>query len=254
MSRYVTASAHVAAADLGPATVIVNYRSGNVETLIGPAARWWAELAATGDTAAPAALDASSARALAAQLTGAGLIMPAPSPRPFPAPVPGPPWEPSWGTREIPAGYEPPPPVPRPETARAALALAAVLAVLAAGPRRTRMARLTRLLDAATRHAARPAAPERARQAVHAVRSAGLMMPGRVACIEESAAAALALAAAGQRVTWCHGAAADPVRLHAWIETDSRQPVAEPPSTTRCAVLRTIPARHDGGENHQRPR
>ncbi|MET7996799.1 lasso peptide biosynthesis B2 protein [Amycolatopsis sp. NPDC005232] len=51
-----------------------------------------------------------------------------------------------------------------------------------------------------------------------------------------------------QGVTWCHGAAADPVRLHAWLETDDREPVAEPPSTARFAVLRTIPVRDDGGE------
>ena len=87
-----------------------------------------------------------------------------------------------------------------------------------------------------------PAPAERIRLAVHAVRRAGLVAPGRVACLEESAAAVVLLAASRQGVTWRHGAAADPVRLHAWVETDHGHPVAEPPSTAaRFAVLRTIP-------------
>jgi hypothetical protein len=250
MNRYVTAPGHVTAVDLGPATVIVNYRTGSVETLIGPAARWWDELAATGDTDAPVALDADSASTLLGQLRAAGLIVPARQRRPWPAPVVGPPWEPSWGTHELAAGYADPPRVPPGLAVRSCLALAVVHVVLAFGTRRARMARLTGLLTwATTRYATRPADTERARKTVHAVRSAGLLMPGRVACIEESAAATLALAVSGQRVTWCHGAAADPLRLHAWVETDSREPVAEPPSTLRCAVLRTIPARDHGGEN-----
>lgn len=249
MNRYLTAPAHVSAADLGPATVIVNYRAGNVETLIGPAARWWAELAATGDPAAPAALDPASARTLAGQLQNAGLIVPTPDPRPWPAPAAGPPWEPSWGTREIAGGYAPPPAVPPGAAGRGILALAVVLTAMNTGPARERMSRLTGLLTAAARHATRPATREKADEAVNAVRSAGLLLPSRVACIEESAAAMLALAAAGQRVTWCHGAAADPVRLHAWIETDDGQPAAEPPSTRRYTVLRTIPARNHGDDN-----
>lgn len=62
----------------------------------------------------------------------------------------------------------------------------------------------------------------------------------RVACLEESVAAALALTLLGRRVRWCHGVITDPIRLHAWIEVEGR-PVAEPDSTQRCTALLTIP-------------
>jgi transglutaminase superfamily protein len=250
MKRYVTAPDHVAAADLGPATVLVNYRTGAVQTLIGPAARWWTDLAAAGDPGTPAALAATSANTLLAQLLAAGLIVPTSRPRPWAAPVSGPPWIPSWGTYELAAGHAQSLGVPPGVTLRAGAALAIVLAVLALGRARTRMSRLIRLLTWATRFTTCPATEEHARRAVHAVRQAGLLVPARVACLEESAATTLMLALSRQRVSWCHGAAADPIRLHAWIETDDRQPVAEPPSTLRCTVLRTIPARDHGGENH----
>ncbi|OXM43122.1 lasso peptide biosynthesis B2 protein [Amycolatopsis alba] len=247
--QYLTAAAHVRAVDVGPTTVIVNYRGGQAETLIGPAARWWAELATTGDTEKTAALDPASAQTLRGQLLAAGLLAPTARPQPWPAPTAGPAWKPSWGTHELAAGRPEPVSVPLTTTVIAGMALAIVLATLAAGPRRRRLARLTRLLNRATRRARHPATIEHARRAAHAVRRAGLLAPGRVACLEESAAVLVLLAASRQRVTWCHGAAADPVRLHAWVETDDRQPVAEPPSTARFAVLRTIPARDDGGES-----
>lgn len=248
--RYVTAPDHVSAADLGPATVIVNYRAGNVETLIGPAARWWAELSATGDPDAPTGLDTASIRTLLGRLHADGFLVPTRRPRPWPAPVAGPPWVPSWGTHELAAGRAELPRVPLGPAVRAGLALAAVLGVLTFGRTRARMARLTRLLTWATRWATRPATAEHARQLVHAVRRAGLLAPGRVACLEESAAVTLALAASRHRVTWCHGVAADPIRLHAWVETDNRQPVAEPPSTARFTALRTIPEHNHGGESN----
>ncbi|MGW4529166.1 lasso peptide biosynthesis B2 protein [Amycolatopsis sp. NPDC004378] len=247
--RYFTAPGHVRAVDVGPATVIVNYRDGQAETLIGPAARWWAELAVSGDPTTVSALDEVPARMLRGQLLEAGLLAPSERPEPWPAPTAGPEWVPSWGTHELAAGRTEPVSVPLVTTVFAGLALAVVLATLSAGPQHGRLARLTRLLNQVTRRTRRPASTERARRAVHAVRRAGLLAPGRVACLEESAAVLVLLGASRQRVTWCHGAAADPVRLHAWVETDDRQPVAEPPSTARFAVLRTIPAREDGGEN-----
>ncbi|ATY17055.1 hypothetical protein CU254_41460 (plasmid) [Amycolatopsis sp. AA4] len=246
--RYLTAPAHVRAVDVGPSTVIVNYRTGRAETLIGPAARWWAELAASGDPAATTALDEASARTLRGQLLDAGLLAPSPRPEPWSPPPNGPAWEASWGTQELAAGRPEPVPVPLAATVLAGTALALVLAVLAAGPRRGRVARLSRLLTVAARRTARPATVEDARRAVHAVRKAGLLAPGRVACLEESAAVLMLLAVSRRRVTWCHGAAADPVRLHAWVETDDRERIAEPPSTARFAVLRTIPARDNGGK------
>lgn len=247
--RFLTAPHHVRAVDVGPATVIVNYRTGNVETLIGAAARWWDELAVTGDVNTPRALGTSAAQTLTHQLSAAGLVVPTRLPKPWPLPAAGPSWVPSWGTDELVAGRPEPVAVPLGVTARASLALAAVFLVLGFGPSRSRMSRLTRVLTWATRHATSPATVEQARTAVHAVRRAGLIAPGRVACLEESAAVVMLLAASRQRVTWCHGAAADPVRLHAWVETDDRQRVAEPPSTGRYIALRTIPVRDDGGEN-----
>lgn len=237
--RHVTVAEHVSAVDLGPATVLVDYRTGQVQVLTGPPARWWAELAASGDTATPSALDASSARALLGQLHAAGLLASTPSPRPWSAPVSGRPITPSWGTQEVPAGRVPTPRVPFRVATVAAVALAVVLTVTYLGKARARMARLTRLLRWAARLTVGPAPAERAHQAVYAVRRAGLLAPGRVACLEESAAVVLMLATSRQRVTWCHGVAADPIRLHAWVETDG-QPVAEPESTQQYTPLRTI--------------
>lgn len=239
----ITVPAHVRAVDLGPATVIVNYRNGRTESLIGPAARWWQQATASSYADVPGVLDELAEQTLRGQLIGAGLIEPTATDRPqgFATPQ-GPPWVPSWGTQEMAAGRVEPVPVPLGAAVRAGLALAVVLGVLAAGRERTRMARLVRLLTAASAGAGEPAPAERIRQAVHAVRRAGLVIPGRVACLEESAAVVLMLAASRYRVTWCHGAAADPVRIHAWVEDDQGQPVAEPPSTAaRFAVLRTVP-------------
>ncbi|MGH3620629.1 MAG: lasso peptide biosynthesis B2 protein [Sciscionella sp.] len=69
-------------------------------------------------------------------------------------------------------------------------------------------------------------------------------------CLEESSAVVLTLAASHQRVTWCHGVAADPILLHTWGETDSR-PIAEPESTDRYTALRTI-LEPDKGDDHIR--
>ncbi len=116
------------------------------------------------------------------------------------------------------AGRTPIPPVPYRALPLAAVALVVVLAVAHVGPAQFRMARITRLLARATwRTLGRPASADQARQAVHAVRRVGLLAPGRVACLEESAAVTLMLALFRQRVTWCHGVAADPICLHAWV-------------------------------------
>ncbi|MFB8141820.1 lasso peptide biosynthesis B2 protein [Streptomyces parvus] len=45
-------------------------------------------------------------------------------------------------------------------------------------------------------------------------------------------------------VVWCHGIAADPVRLHAWVQTVDGGLVAEPPSTRAYTPALTIGARH----------
>lgn len=242
------ASSHVVACDLGPATVLVNYRTGTVNVLTGASARWWRQLA---DTGTPTALDLHRAGALLGQLLTAGLLAPVDHPRPWPEPVPGPPPRPSWGTDEVEVGRRPNPPSTWRAVAVAGCALALVLTVRHAGAAGTSMARLTRLLTSATQLPGRPATKEQAETVAHAVRRAAHGLPGRIACLEESVAVVLILAASGRRVTWCHGAAADPIRLHAWVEIDAR-PVAEPPSTLRYARLRTIP--RGRGDHHQRRR
>ncbi|MFE3073489.1 lasso peptide biosynthesis B2 protein [Streptomyces sp. NPDC059247] len=134
----------------------------------------------------------------------------------------------SWGSTEHPAGIE------RPGGAwplSAALALAGIFAVERAGSRATAMHRVTAVIRAAASTCRRPATPGQARAAVLAVRRAAWLSPGRTACLEESAAAVLLLAARGLSVTWCHGIAPDPVRLHAWVQTGDGTPVAEPGST-----------------------
>lgn len=246
-ASYVTAPPHVAACDLGQdtATVLVNYRSGGVHTLIGPAARWWAELATTGDPSQPTTLPAREAAALISQLRDAGLLIDSRAPRPWTAPVAGTPWRLSFGTQELQAGRAPLPQVSLRTLARAVVAVTVVLAARHLGRERCSMARLLRLLAWAQGRCRSWAADEHAEQAVHAVRRIGMLVPGRVACLEESAAAVLLLALSRLRVHWCHGVAADPIRLHAWVETD-HGPVAEPASTARYTQIRTIPNRNQG--------
>ncbi|WP_432060708.1 lasso peptide biosynthesis B2 protein [Streptomyces sp. S1] len=41
-------------------------------------------------------------------------------------------------------------------------------------------------------------------------------------------------------VTWCHGVAPDPVRLHAWVQTVDGALVAEPESTRSCTPVLVI--------------
>lgn len=245
--RYLRAPRHVSAADLGPVTVLVNYRTGDVHTLTPHQAAWWTELAGSGDPAASLTLDPYDARDLRDDLQAAGLLVPTWRGRPWDAPVTGPAWRPSWGTQETAAGYTDSPRTPRRTTVAACLALLAVLALLGLSAERKRMARVVRLLTLIslwTRHDARP---DHARRAVHAVRRVGSVLPGRVNCLEESAAVVVLLAASRQRVTWCHGVAADPVRLHAWVEDAEGEPVDEPETIDAYAVLRTIPARDREG-------
>ena len=50
----------------------------------------------------------------------------------------------------------------------------------------------------------------------------------------------LALAVTGRRAGWCHGIAADPIRLHAWLALDGH-PVGEPTSTLRFTPVIHLP-------------
>jgi hypothetical protein len=84
--------------------------------------------------------------------------------------------------------------------------------------------RLVRILR---RRCAEPPEAQRARSIVAAVHLSARWYPGRAACFEQSLAAVLLAAFYRLRLDWCLGAAADPYRFHAWVETASK-PVPEP--------------------------
>jgi hypothetical protein len=240
---YFVAPLHVVACDLGPVAVVVNYRTGAVCSLMRPARDLWTHLARTGgDVSTSDHLDGPTARALVDQLISAGLLTPSATPRPWPCPVEGAPPGPSWGTQEVAAGRAPLPRANPFTLATAVLALLVVLFFRHCGRRGAGMARLITLLGWATSRTTRPATTARACRAVFAVRRAGLIAPGRVACLEESAAVVVMLALSRFRVTWRHGVAADPVRLHAWVETSGGELIAEPASTAQYTPLLAIPS------------
>ncbi|MED7952865.1 lasso peptide biosynthesis B2 protein [Kitasatospora sp. NPDC058201] len=106
------------------------------------------------------------------------------------------------------------------------------------------MLRIIRAVHQAASSCLLAATPEQAKAAVLAVRAAGWHSPARTACLEESVATVLLLATRRLAVTWCHGVAADPVRLHAWVQTEDGAPVAEPSSTGAYTPVLTLGARH----------
>jgi hypothetical protein len=130
-----------------------------------------------------------------------------------------------------------------------ALALSIVLAVKHLGRRERTMHRLITLMAWTLRSPTVPATNDEAEQQVRRVRRLARGLPARVACLEESIAATVALALQGKSVTWCHGVAADPITFHAWVRTNIADddtasvgvPIAEPDSTKRYTILRTIP-------------
>ena len=232
MNTSLHAGPEVRACDLGPAIVLVSYRSGAVQVLTGPSREWWRK-AARGE-----GVDESTpwvSRLLAKGLVGRGAVVA----RPWPL-VPGVAWEPNWGTHELPMGFAPHPRVPLQDRVWATIALLVTVTTAVAGSRRRRMMRLVRLVNRVSRRLGRPASREQAARVVHAVRRVGMFSPLRTACLEQSVASAVGLALAGRSVRWCHGVSADPVTLHAWIEADG-YPVAEADSVRRCAVLLALP-------------
>lgn len=165
---------------------------------------------------------------------------------------PGRPTGPSFGTEEHEAGLR------APESSistsmsgavAAALALCVVLAGKHLGRRERTMHRLITLMAWSLRLPTVPATNDEAERQVRYVRRLARGLPSRVACLEESIAATVALALRGKSVTWCHGVAADPFTFHAWVRTDIAEdgtsragtPVAEPDSTNRYTIVRTIP-------------
>ncbi|RDG35929.1 lasso peptide biosynthesis B2 protein [Streptomyces corynorhini] len=235
--RFATSPGHVHAVDFGHVLVLIDYRSGLVQCLLPVAALQWRDAARTGCLAL-------MAPELATCLLTAGLLLPTPAPESWPAPISGGPAPASWGSAEHPAGVDRPPAVACRSRVKAAGALAAVFAVKRVGSAGSAMLRITTTLRAAASTCRRAATPAEAHAAVLAVRYAGWDFPGRTACLEESAAVTLFLASRRLAVTWCHGVAPDPVRLHAWIQTVDGMPVAEPSSTLAHTPVLTIGAPH----------
>lgn len=241
MTRFVTCPEHVRSADLGTATVLINLRTGRVETLLGWGHHAWRALALTGDRAtAVIGVPTEQLAKLVDQLVGDGVLTPVARPCPWPVLV-APTTSPSWGTAEVFAAISPRQPASVLGLAMAGFALTSVLAVRDVGRQHRSFARITRLLTLVAARPRRSASPAMVADALHWVRAFASVLPFRIACLEETAAAMLVLALRGRRAGWCHGVAADPIRLHAWITLDG-QPVAEPVSTARYTPLLQIPA------------
>jgi hypothetical protein len=189
----------VIAADTGQTIVLLDLRTGRAQALPGTARTRWR------------------------------------SRHPSAVPVPVRPAALSWGTSETAAAL---PALAAPPAAWAVRALAAIAVTLtarSAGGHRRSFARMVRLARAASfrRHAA---GLHEAEAALRAVRWTAQFVPARVACLEESVAAMVALSLAGRRADWRHGIASDPVRMHAWIEAGG-QPVDEPASIRAYTTL-----------------
>lgn len=233
---YVTSPPSVRAVDFGHVLVLVDYRTSAVQCLLPDAAAQWTRAARAGTShpIGPPTLQ---------RLLAAGLLVPAPAAAPWPLPVPA--ARARAASAEFVAGNARPPRPPARLRLQAAAALSAVFALKHKATPAVVLRRITTALTAATAIGL-PAAPdEQAHAAVLAVRHVGWGAPGRTACLEESAAATLLLAWQRTSVTWCHGIAPDPVRLHAWVQTASGTPVAEPPATLAYTPVLTI-----GGTHH----
>jgi hypothetical protein len=244
MVRYVTAAASVRTVDLGEVVVVLDARSGQVQALADPAGRAWMALAEHSDVheaAGASGLAAADIVGLVAELTALGLLSTVDYPQPWPAPAAASSSRSSWGTRTVPVRLDTPATAQSRSCVGARTALALTLAVRQAGHAGRSFGRLVTLTEWSTRRAVRPATPTEATDAVHAVRRAARHWPARVACLEESIGATLLLGIRGRWVTWCHGVAADPIHLHAWIEAGGH-PVAEPDSTEHYTPLLRIPA------------
>ncbi|MYZ35330.1 lasso peptide biosynthesis B2 protein [Streptomyces sp. SID4917] len=235
--RFAVFPSHIRAVDFGHVLVFIDYRTGRVRCLLPAAAALWQDAARTGR------LDAM-APGLAVRLLTDGLLVPAPVSMPWTAPVTARSAPASWGGAEHPAGISRPPSVPRRSGIAAAAALTTVLAIKRAGPATSAMHRVTATLRAAASICRHAATTDQVNAAVLAVRHVGWYSPGRTACLEESAATVLLLASRRLAVTWCHGVAPDPVRLHAWVQTVDGIPVGEPRSTLACTPVLAIGGRH----------
>ncbi|MEU1087813.1 lasso peptide biosynthesis B2 protein [Streptomyces sp. NPDC005576] len=227
---YASAHPDIRAIDFNHVLVLIDYRTGRVRCLLPAKAAQWRDVMTTGHTAS---LPTAGARYLLTM----GLLTPTPFPRPMKAPVVVLAPSSSWGSTEHAAGVARP---SRGPWLAAAAAMTLVFAVKRAGRTGTTMRRLTKTLDWASSLGRLPASAEQVRSASDAVRRVGWLSPGRTACLEESAAVVLLLSARRLGVTWCHGVAPDPVRLHAWVETWDGEAVGEPYSTRAYTPVLTI--------------
>lgn len=243
LRRYLGCASHVRSADLHTAVLLLDLRTGQVDALLGKSRHIWLNLAQTGTTAgASSGPERGHADPIVDDLVTTGILQRTNRPRPWPVPA-IPRTAPSWGTTDISAA------IPANLRMRglgtlalAWFALGLVLAVRAAGTRRRSFARILRLITAATwRRGAAPAEARHVDEALESVRVVASVLPFRIACLEETAAAMLVLALTGRRAGWCHGVAADPIRLHAWIALNG-QPIGEPASTNHYTPLIRIPA------------
>lgn len=215
MTRFVSCPTHVQSADLGSVTVLINLHTGRVDTLLGWTGATWIALAQTGDSSsAPAAVGVpdDQVRELVRQLHADGFLTGTRTPRPWTVPATAP-TTPSWGSSEVTTAVTQPCRTRFTTTVLAGLALASVLVAREAGRRSHAFARIIALLTAAARWPHRRAERAAAEHALHCVRNVAAFLPFRIACLEETAAAMLVLALTGRRVGWCHGIAADPIRL-----------------------------------------
>jgi hypothetical protein len=213
--------------------LVVDYRTGAISLLTDDAMRVWCSYVERCDNRL---VDLQLADSQVASFAQRGWLVESTAGTPSaPAVVQLDQFVPSWGTQESVAelpliGYAP---------GRWGLpALAAVLVVLLArdlGSARRGFARLYRLTRLG--RALEPATDQEALFAVRAVRRAARLVPARVACLEESVAVSVLLAVMGKRVSWRHGIAVDPVRLHAWIADRAGKPVEEPANTAQYTVI-----------------
>ncbi len=189
-------SRHTRTALAAEAGVVVNYRTGTTVVLTGDSLARWLGSLERGEAPAPVTVRAS---------------------------------EISWGTSESSVRLDLPAPPPWSWRIAATVLLTGTLTARWLGPRRTRFGRLVRLAEAGS--ALPPPTRAHASLAVRSVRWAARLFPARVACLEESTAAALLLAAGGRGGAWRHGVATDPIRMHAWICDVHGQPIEEPAQT-----------------------
>jgi hypothetical protein len=237
LPSHLTAPDFVRAVDYGHVMVLIDYRYGAVRCLLPPGSERWSRAARTGRSE-------HLPPQLAARLCETGLLRPTAEPAPWPEPLRANAPRASWGSVEHTAGIDRPLKAPEPAATLATNALNAVATAMA-GDRAAAIRRVIGLISSMLVADCQPATQAQAREAVLAVRRAGWYRRARTSCLETSAAAAILIASRRLAITWCHGVAPDPIRLHAWLQTADGQPVAEPESTLSFTPVLTLGDRHD---------